>query len=186
MTNPIAYTMGVHDCDAYFYTEKDDANGAFCTRCGSLIEGYEFSPRNIGKRQFRGDWGTTYDGQYLITDHARKFLSKHKIKFHVVQANLKPKLYALFLDEVFKFDYKATGTRFVDYCEACRQYKSVVGALPCEFTFPPSFDPMKLYRSDLRFGTGREKGYVIAAGAHLKTLLEKEFQELYFEHVIID
>ena len=181
-----AFKFSVADCDAYFYTDEDEAGCTFCKKCASRIKGDDFPPRNIGKRRFRGDWGATYDGHLLITDRARDFLVDHNVNFHTVVANAHPKLYALFLDDIFRFDYKATGTRFLDFCDACQGYQSVVGTSPLTFSTPPHFAPMKLYQSDMRFATGREKGPVRVAGARIKALMASEFSELDFEQVIVE
>jgi hypothetical protein len=142
MTKPIAYQIDAGDSGAYFYVDQDDADGRFCPGCGSAKRKPAFPPRNIGKRSFKNDWGYTYDGHLLITERVVAFLERWSVQFELIQANNRPLLYDVTFKNTFTFDAKATGTRFLDFCDTCNGYESVVGVTPQKFTKDPGFDPM--------------------------------------------
>ena len=176
-----AFSMSAPDSDSYFFQDAPDA--LFCPECGSYLE-EAYLPSDLTVRPGFCDFGFTYDGRLLVSDRAREFLLHHAstgLSFREV--NHADQLFVLEAAATTKFDSNARRTRFVNKCSECGHYESVVGATPAFLALPDSIEDYGLYRTDIEFGSGKEKSPLFVVGTELKRLLEREFKELDFRAV---
>lgn len=178
----LAFTMSAPDSDSYFFA---DANAElFCMECGSFI-GPEYVPSRQSVRSGFRDFGYTYDGRLLVSQRAKDFLLGHattELSFLLVKSQ-KELLYVLHVRNEIAFDSDARRTCFVNKCHKCGRYESVVGATPAFLRGAADINKLGIYRTDLEFGSGREKSPLLIVGSELKRLLAREFEELEFREV---
>ena len=75
---------------------------------------------------------------------------------------------------VLEYDAQRRGTRFMEYCSVCGQHESVVGANPVFLRNVRGPIGDGFYRTDLEFGSGREKHPLVIMGLATYPLLLKE------------
>lgn len=176
-----AFSMSAPDSDTYFF--QDAPESLFCPECGSYLAA-AYLPSDLTVRPGFRDFGFTYDGRLLVSDRARQFLLRHAstgLSFRGV--NQADQLFVVEAAATTKFDPNARRTRFVNKCEECGHYESVVGATPAFLELPDSIEDYGIYRTDIEFGSGKEKSPLFVVGPALKRLLEREFGELDFQAV---
>lgn len=180
------FKVSAADIGLYFYNQDDETSERICASCGRPRTDTDFPERHLRLRKERADWGATYDGQKIITERVVTFLqAQASTPFTTIRVNRRPAMYALKVTEVLKFDAKAVGTRFEDFCARCNEYATIVGASPPAVFADKKIDPMGIYRSDLIFACGREMHPIILVGEGLQKMLMEDFPELDFETVRI-
>jgi hypothetical protein len=176
-----AYSVSAPDCDVHYFANAP-AN-LFCPDCDSYIGEEEFVPQ-IDLRRCKLDFCFTYDGRLLVSDRARTYLSGRcttPLKFAVVDKT--SGYYALRLESTVPFDKDRRKTRFEGKCPRCGNFESIVGATPAFIFDSDKIEATGAYRSDLCFGSGREKSPLIVVGAALQRELEDIFPEIDFREV---
>ncbi len=176
-----AYSLSAPDCEIHYFTSAPDS--LFCTECDSYIGEDEFVPQ-LHLRQCKFDFCFTYDGRLLVSERAKTYLSENcatPLKFTVVDES--EGYYKLNVVSIVLFDQDRRKTRFERKCPRCGNFESIVGATPAFILDSSALDSMGVYRTDLCFGSGREKSPVIVVGAALKFALQRSFPEIEFQEV---
>lgn len=174
-----AYSLSAPDCDVHYFA--DAPAGLFCVNCDSYIGLGEFVPQ-LDLRLCKFDFCFTYDGRLLVSERAKRYLGEHcatPLKFTIVDKSAG--YYALSVESAVLFDKDRRRTRFERRCSRCGSFESIVGATPAFILEPNRVSDMGVYRTDLCFGTGREKSPVILVGGKLKQGLAHAFPELDFQ-----
>ncbi len=170
------------DYDIFYYEHAPDAS--FCKNCDTYIGKSAYIPKSLGISRFPKDFCFSYDGQLLLSKNAKEFLLESAdTKVDFLKVNDMPDVFVPIISEVVEFDYKRRGTRFLDYCDFCNNYESIVGAAPPFLKSPENVLAKGIYISDLKFGSGREKGPIYIVGVQLGKLLKKSFREIDLEVV---
>lgn len=176
-----AFSMSAPDSDSYFF--QGAPASLFCSECGSYLD-EPYLPKDLSVRPGFRDFGFTYDGRLLVSDRARSWFLRHaSTELSFSEVNQSNKLFVLNAIAKTKFDSDARMTRFVNKCSLCGQYESIVGATPAFLALPDSIEDFGLYRTDIEFGSGKEKSPLFVVGPELRRLLESEFEELDFQEV---
>jgi hypothetical protein len=176
-----AYSVSAPDCDIHYFANAPAE--LFCAECDSYIGNDEFVPQ-LDLRRCKFDFCFTYDGQLLVSERAKRCLSEHcttPLKFATV--DMSARYYTLRVESSVLFDKNRRKTRFERKCPRCGNFESIVGATPAFILESGKVDAMGAYRTDLCFGSGREKSPVIVIGTALKRELERVFPEVDFQEV---
>jgi predicted RNA-binding Zn-ribbon protein involved in translation (DUF1610 family) len=151
----VGYYLSVADSRSRMF--RDDSSLKKCPTCGYRLDFFAHNPQ-YGLRSADYDLCATYDGQLIGSLAFKRFCEEQnyssiifrefdldEIHFHVIFENIVP------------FDAIRRKTRFEKLCPTCGNYESVVGAKPAYLRLSsPLVDG--LYRSDLLFASGNEKG----------------------------
>ena len=176
-----SYTISAPDCDANYF--EGAAPSLFCTECDSYIGSDEFVPE-LDLRRCKLDFCFTYDGRLLVSARAKTYLSEHCVTaLNFAAVDRSGFYYRLHVGASVAFDAVRRKTRFEKKCAICGSFESIVGATPAFILESEKVDEMGMYRTDLCFGSGREKGPVFVVGAALKDELARKFAELDFKEV---
>ena len=165
------------DCNAHFY--EDAPADLFCSGCGSYVAEQQYIPKHLNIKKLKKNIASTYDNRLLLSKLARDFFVNHassKLTFHLVNSN--PEFYIMDTDEVVAFNIVKRGTRFVDYCEICGEYESVVGATPIFIGETEQIEPYSVAKTDVSFGSSKEKAPIYIVGVELAVKLKKRFKEI--------
>ncbi|MBB6521848.1 hypothetical protein [Pseudoteredinibacter isoporae] len=171
MTNIFSIASELNDGKSF----KSGSNIELCPVCGTVLDCsvgaycHDFEPKIKGF-----DISYSYEGVLVVSEKFKQVcleLGLGGLSFHSI--NQKDSLYALSVESVVEFDSITRKTRFVNKCEECGEYESVVGATPVILKEPISESTIEFYRTDLCFGTGRKKHWLIVVNDATKRELEK-------------
>lgn len=173
------YVIYAEDNGYYYYNDADES--LFCSQCGSYIGNEDYFPKKLPIKKLKKDFSYTYDGRLLLSESAVDFLKKlniENITFKLV--NKKPKIYVPILSKTIEFDPNKSKTRLENYCEQCGNYESIVKYAPNSL-----YDNETkvrcgcgVFKTNISFGSGREKSPLFIVGEKLAKLLKKEFKEI--------
>lgn len=171
------YGIYASDCDVLFYEGAPEE--LFCTGCGSYICEEQYLPKSLNIKKQSKNFSFTYDNRLLLSKDARDFFienSQTELSFHIVNRN--PDLYIMDTVHLVAFDAVKRQTRFDEYCELCGNYESVVGVTPIFLKDANTFEPYSVAKTDVKFGTSREKSPIYIVGEELAAGLKKKFKEI--------
>lgn len=175
------FTISAPDCNAHYF--EGAPQRAFCPGCDSYIGADEFVPM-LNLSRCKLDFCFTFDGRFLVSRRAKAYLSKHcTTALNFVAVDVPKTYYRLSVESSVVFDTARRSTRFEKKCELCGNFQSIVGATPAFILDPDKVEEMGMYRTDLSFGSGREKSPIFVVGAALKRDLAENFAELDFVEV---
>jgi len=178
----MAFTISAPDCGSYFFEHASEKY--FCKQCDSYLDDFYLPSSMNMKSNFR-NFGYTYDGRLIVSNRGKSSLNKYtstRISFSML--NQSGDFHALLAHDELRFDTEARGTRFLNMCDECGRYDSVVGATPAVIPSTLEIDHLGFFRTDVEFGSGREKTPLFIVGGELKELLEAEYEELEFSNVM--
>jgi hypothetical protein len=165
------FTMYGHDNDISFFEDREDAKR--CATCGQLLAKWEEDLSTVRMpRKLKYDVSTSYDGVVVVSARFRE-LYEAKGMTGLQFIPLSESAFAIQATRLVQFDAVSRGTRFVDKCDACGQYESVVGAAPAFLTSGADVAEMGFARTDLEFGSGDEKSPVLICGDSAATALRE-------------
>jgi len=158
------YQRAVQDLVPHF-SGKDRSGVHRCNECGEIISKWEISPAGIVVNNHAYDLSVTYDGLIVASE---KFMLAYKennltgLEFRQLPDD--PLFYAIHAIKKVEFDSEKRKTRFVNPCQKCGQYQSVVGATPIYLKGSAIIQEREFVTTDLEFGSGDEKGPLLICG----------------------
>ncbi len=168
----VAYGMWGQDNGAYYFREAPDE--VFCPDCGSVID-RDYTPRTLGRVKPIYDVSSTYDNHRIVSLKFKEFCERVRIKnLDFVKVTESPLLYDLRPRLVLQFDATRRKTRVENYCRTCDQYEAVAGATPVFLTGITSPIEEGIYRTDIEFGSGREKNPLKIIGVKTQERMQLE------------
>jgi len=179
MTN---YAIFAADADIYYYEGAPE--DLFCPSCGSYIGSKPYLPSNLKVQKLEKDFSYSYDGKLILSNKAKAFLEENistKLVFHRV--NSEPEAFVFETPNIAIFDSEKRKTRFIDKCDQCGNFESIIGSTPPFLKIDHDLDKMGVYVTDIQFGSGREKSPLIIVGEQLGLMLKKAFKEIDLEEV---
>ena len=91
------------------------------------------------------------------------------------------KLYILEIEKTLSIDKERRKVKFENFCKDCNDYAEIAGAIPAFLKEnSDGIEDVGIYKSDVFFGSGREKSPLLFVGEGLKNSLRKSFKELDF------
>ncbi|SMB87927.1 hypothetical protein SAMN05660772_02770 [Pasteurella testudinis DSM 23072] len=167
----IAYELSGIDNHSYFY--ECAPKETFCSTCHSCIN-YQYYPNNFHIKN-KADFSFAYDGGPPIISAKFKYFIEnlgYPIQFDCL--NPEGSLFTLIPEK--KLTYLAMQQS--EYCNKCNQYVNQIAPIPNfsnEIQLPISDG---FFRSDMKFGSGIEKGFIVILGVNTGNLIKKAQKEL--------
>lgn len=176
------FSVTSHDFDAEYFEGAPDE--LFCPDCGTLLKPGVYVPKTVSGRAIKSGFAHSYDGIVFASQDGKNVIDRHATgNFDFVQVNGKPVTYAFFFHDSVAFDAHRTGTRFLDRCERCGNFESIVGVRPGFLKPDQEIGPFSVCRTDLVFASGREKGPLLVVGEELAKILMVHFPKLDFDEL---
>ncbi|MGA2837012.1 MAG: hypothetical protein ABSF84_10485 [Acidimicrobiales bacterium] len=171
--------------------ESSMLDGADVARCGTCSRVLEKPAINEGYRPPRdglGDASYTYDGYLIVSSVLAGELEAHGAS--VVAIPSAPGYSTVNPIERVAFDAERRKTRFEEFCNECRRYFSIVGAIPAFLAGASAALPDRVVGTDIEFGSGDEQRPLLIvgpalgeslssrglSGLHLRSLDERAFR----------
>jgi hypothetical protein len=180
--NAIAYDITGQDNGAFFFLEAPAR--AFCPVCGSVTDD-SYLPERLKNVRSKYPFSYTYDGRPIATSEFRDFCMMHDpagLDFALVHKT--PSLYLVKAKRVVKFDSAKRRTTTTHFCDECQRFAQVAGATPGFLTEIDAPLGYQFVRTDVEFGSYREKHPSIIVGPELKCAMERmKFKGIYFHPV---
>jgi hypothetical protein len=176
--------LGNSSNDGSFFYEKTP-DGVLCPACGTC-QNYSYAPTSIDiSKSNKYDVSYTHDLRKLFsqrsTDYVRNELRAEN-EFIPIQTHSSVYFY-MFPQPVIRFDVERRKTKFVNHCDTCGGYESIVGAYPGYYQISEPVGP-GFYRSDIAFSSGSSKFPMFVVGEKWKEKLESQkFRGITFEEV---
>ena len=143
-----------------------------CETCGELISKWSESLRGLIIKNRRFDVAITYDGVITVSRRFRSVYDENALFGLVFQGLPDDSAFeAIQATRFVEFDAAKRDTRFINQCEMCGIYESVVGATPVYLKEGLRIDPKEIVRTDLEFGSGDEKHPLILCGEKVAEVL---------------
>jgi hypothetical protein len=158
----------------------DPPPGILCPAGGGRLDFTTMNPKFKAPRSYF-DLLRTYDGDFLVSVKLREYLENSGLvglKFLSIPSTRR--FSVMLVSNVLKLSPLPT-LRREEYCEVCREYRSVYGVKFVNDTWHHGFQgvdepiPCGLYFSDLRFGFGSRMGPILIVG--LDTWADLKAQE---------
>jgi hypothetical protein len=143
-----------------------------CDRCGELTSKWDEPLSGVIIKKRKYDLSLTYDGIPISSDLFRSVYAENNLsglKFRRLPDD--PKFFAIHATRTIEFDAGRRRTRFINHCQYCGRYESVVGATPVFLKTGSEVDEREFVRTDLEFGSGDEKHPLIICGQAAATVI---------------
>jgi hypothetical protein len=164
-----AYCLFAQDNNASFFDGAPKS--VFCPKCDSVIKP-DYRPTRLDiAEKGSTDLSFTTDGRPIVSEHFKVTCENNGYEIDFFLLDGEKHVYLPSPRRTVRFDATRRKTRFVDKCPLCGRYESVVGATPA-FLDEPDGVGRGIYRTDLEFGSGREKFPMIVVGSVAMQILE--------------
>lgn len=165
------YTIALELNDGKFYLGGN--TGVICPHCDSVIGEIELSEVVFEPKIKKYDVSYSYDGVLIANSKFKKICESMKLRNIIFQTvNNDLGLYAMSVNKVVKFDFEARKTRFVNPCDLCGNFESIVGATPAFLLEDLPKENIEIYKTDIEFGSGRNKHSLLVVNEVTKKALE--------------
>ena len=183
----LGYTFNGHSSNNVSFFDGNEPKGVLCACCGTCLDD-TYSPEILDINQSRKyDISYTDDLRNLYSERFYLFCKdvlKADVKFKQIKTRNMVLYYMIPPKKILEFDIVRRETKFEKKCKMCGGYESVAGA------FPPFLKINKplghgFFRTDVIFGSGREKGPLFIIGNEWKKLLAaQKFRGIDFEEIV--
>lgn len=167
----IAFRMSLATIDAHYF-EGAPAR-TFCAKCGSLLNHNYVPDQLVIHSGSIPAIGVTYDGRAICSGDMKRHMTRLCLDLDFHRVNVELDLYHFRVRPVVKFDAERRRTRFIGPCGSCGQFEEVIGSQPVFLVGISAPLLTGIYRTDLEFGSGRNKSPELLAGLHTKAELQK-------------
>jgi hypothetical protein len=146
-----------------------------CAKCGELLAKWDepLTGLKIKKRQY--DISCTYDGVDVVSRRFKEVCDVNELdglKFIPLPDD--PDFFQIQATDTVAFDAEKRKTQFINQCNECGRYESVIGATPVFLKENSSVIPdLGFVRTDLEFASGDEKSPVLLCGISAGRILKK-------------
>ena len=155
-----------------FYEDAPDS--VFCPACGDVLD-RDYAPKDLKAKHIFFAAVFTSDGHTIASEKFKELLERLEIPdLDLIRVNERPPLYDLQPRRIIPYDVECGPPRFEKNCPSCGQYESVIG---------PTYSCLKgverpietgIFRTDLKFASGREKSPNLIVGLQTAELIKKE------------
>ena len=140
-----------------------------CNVCGYKTDPFFVDPE-FRLKHSTYDFSYTYDGYAIVSDRFRAVVEDRGLSgADYVTLPRAPGFYVLVPNSMVEFDAARRKTRFESWCPACQHYGSIAGATPAFLKELPQSD---FSRTDVEFGSGNERHYMVVVSERTKEALE--------------
>ncbi|MBL8821905.1 MAG: hypothetical protein JNJ77_04900 [Planctomycetia bacterium] len=136
-----------------------------CEICGELTSKWEEPLLGLVIKKRKYDISITYDGVLIISQKFKSACSDNNLSGLVFrQLSNDADFFAVQASKTVEFDAERRKTRFIQPCNQCGRYESVVGATPVFLKAGTEIDGREFVRTDLEFGSGDQKHPILICG----------------------
>lgn len=178
----LAYALTAADADGYYFENAPEST--FCSSCSSCIRN-DYYPTYLDIKNSKLDGSYTYDGQLLISKKVVDWCTKNEITgCDFIRVDTEKHLYTLKPGNTLSFDVIRREVIFDAFCGVCQQYEQIAGANPVFLKNINDEIINGFNRTDVEFGSGREKSPLIILGIDTYKKFKKErFSGFSFEPI---
>ena len=163
----MAYVLSAPDNNAYMLAEG--ASYPACPTCGLATDREWINP-GFKPGDVRLDASYTYDGYLIVSERFRSATQNRGAQF--IELPAAPGFYSLVSDDEVPLDAEKRETVFEQPCERCGRFFVVAGATPAFLKLAEPL-PDRLFRTDIKFGTGNEQAPLTVVGPGLAAQLRE-------------
>jgi hypothetical protein len=174
----VAYYLSLADSGSHMF--RDDSSLTKCRKCGYRLDFFAHNPSYM-LRNTKYDLCATYDGQIIGSRAFKAFCENEGLSgIDFLSFDADDEHFHVILRNVVPFDAAKARTRFENLCEVCGNYESIIGVTPFLKVSAPLADG--IYRSDLLFASGNEKGPAeFAAPLTREKMITARLRGIHFE-----
>lgn len=179
----IGYILFGYDNDTFMYEGVEHTNPPKCSKCGHLIDFDYTNPYYRLKRKTL-DLSHPYDIGTIVSLKFKEFCERNKYDVKFKEFEREPNFYQLVVNDKIEFDSERRRTKLIGFCDVCKNFEQAIGATPAylKHITKPLIDG--IYRTDLQFGDGNRKRYLIVVAPNTYEKMKKEkFNGLYFKKI---
>lgn len=155
-----------------------DMSGSFvggasrCEWCEELLSKWDESLRGVVIKQRKHDLSVTYDGVLIASERFVAAYTANGLSGMVFRRLPDDScFFAVRAIRAIEFDSVRRKTRFIDRCQYCGNYESVVGAVPVFLRAGSEVGEREVVRTDLVFGSGDEKHPLLICGSSAASII---------------
>lgn len=178
----IGYVLYGYDNDSYMYYW--DKNMPVCDECGYKLNFQYTNPEFKLKRRVY-DLSFTYDNCCIVSLKFKEFCERERYQsINFGKFLLEPNFFHFTANNIVQLKSVEGGIRFVNFCEKCKNYESIV--FPGPKLINNRKEPLEdgFYRTDLFFGSGNEKNPLLIIGVDTyKKIKREKFKGLSFDEI---
>lgn len=180
--NIVAYSLYGQDNNAYFFLGAPES--VFCPVCKNVIDEL-YTPARLKNVKSKYPLSFTYDGRPIVSDDFRAFcMAQDPEGAEFILVHSKPSLYLMRVKRVVDFDVCKRKTTMTNFCNCCKTFAQIAGASPGFLLGIDSPLDWGFFRTNVMFGSYREKHPQIIIGLNLKRAIEREdFRGVYFNPI---
>ena len=146
-----------------------------CPVCGLPKNKLDHVDPELRVKRRNLDLSFTFDNLPVVSRKLKECCLRARLSgIDFVELESDPDFFILNPTGQFVFDTVARKTRFLNRCDACGQHESVVGALPAFLKDVPGPIADGVFRTDVEFGSGVERGPLLIVGARTRERFERE------------
>jgi ribosomal protein S14 len=136
-----------------------------CDRCGELTSKWDEPLSGVIIKKRKYDLSITYDGILISSELFKSVYTVSNLSgLEFRQLPDDTQFFAIHATRAIEFDAERRKTRFINPCQSCGRYESVVGATPVFLKAGSEVDEREFVRTDLEFGSGDEKHPLLICG----------------------
>lgn len=162
-----------HFNDSYAFYGRTDVQR--CPVCKALINKWSESLAGLTINKLRKhDISATYDGVLTVSFRFKEVCEQSGIRGAVfVQLPDDSAFYRLDATNIVAFDAERAQTRFLNQCDYCKIYESVVGTSPFSLRQGETLPELSLAKTDLEFASLDEKHPILICDARAGGILKQ-------------
>ncbi len=164
------YVVYGHDNGLYFFYGRTDVRR--CRVCGHLLAKWDEELRVALVSKFRKyDVGGSYDGVLVFSRRAKEVYEQACMTGLQFIPLDRPDLFAVRAKDVVQYDPTIRGTRFIDKCDTCGQFKFIGTGRPITLLPGNTVPPLGFAHTDLEFAEKDEKHPLLICGDEAAAIL---------------
>lgn len=136
-----------------------------CGACGELLAKWDEPLSRLVLKKRKYDISITYDGVTAVSERFKIIYERNNLcglAFRPLPDD--SAFYAIFPSRAVEFDSESRKTRFINRCQQCGHFDSVVGATPVYLKAGVRIGDREFVRTDLEFGSHDEKHPLLLCG----------------------
>jgi hypothetical protein len=156
----LGHVMYGHENGGSYFDGAPD--GVLCPNCRACLN-FDYFPNDLEIETYY-DISATQDNRLIFSERAKNFLvERFDVRVFTVGAWKNSALFHVVPRHIVPFNATGRGTRFVDHCNVCGSYKSIVGATPAHLALE-NMERQCFWRTDIVFGSYEEKASLVVVG----------------------
>lgn len=145
-----------------------------CLSCGELLNKWDAPLVELVVRKRKYDISTTYDSVAVASERFKAIYDANGLTGLVFQRLPRaPGFFGIQANRIVGFDAESSETRFLNQCDKCGHFESVVGVTPVFLKHGNRIQANEFARTDIEFGSNDEKGPLLLCGHEAARVLSE-------------